>query len=136
MPMFALSFGMMLDALNKTDDILPIIVDRAIQFVLVQSCCCCWYRGDVHGQRCADRLHAHQVGVVACFAGGAEMALFNWTATRQIRRVRELCFSTLLRQEVGWYDVNSAGDLSALLAEYVGSQNTLHLVPLPHALDA
>ena len=52
-------------------------------------------------------------------SGTAEMAFMNFAAMRQIRRIREKCFDSLLRQEVGWYDVNSAGDLSALLAEYV-----------------
>ncbi len=35
----------------------------------------------------------------------------------QIRRIRERVFASLLRQEVGFFDLHSAGDLSTLVAD-------------------
>ena len=40
-----------------------------------------------------------------------------WTSERQIRRVREEYVRALLRQEIGYYDLNKAGEMAARMTE-------------------
>ena len=49
-----------------------------------------------------------------------ELTFLNISATRQIRRIRNLYYRAILRQNIGWFDLNNAGDLGSRLAEYVG----------------
>ncbi len=49
------------------------------------------------------------VSILCCWIG--------WTcwitaAERQVRRIRFILFRNILRQEIGWFDVHSAGELS------------------------
>jgi ABC-type multidrug transport system fused ATPase/permease subunit len=47
------------------------------------------------------------------------LAWDSWmiAAERQIRRIRFLLFRNLLRQEIGWFDVHSTGELNSRLIE-------------------
>lgn len=58
------------------------------------------------------------LGGIAFLASLGEMTLLNLSATRQIRRARNAYFRALLRQDIGWFDLSTAGDLSSRLAEY------------------
>ena len=90
MPLFAVLFGKVLDGLNSNPtEIVSLIENLSLDFVFV--------------------------GIGALVGGCTEMTLLNIAATRQIKLVREKAFASLLKQEVGWYDINSAGDVSSLL---------------------
>ena len=41
-------------------------------------------------------------------------------AERQVRRIRFALFRNILRQEIGWFDVNNAGELSNRLVNDLG----------------
>ena len=45
------------------------------------------------------------------------VALWNWAAYRQTRRMRTAFFKSILRQDVGWFDVNPSSELNAHLSE-------------------
>ncbi|XP_057672647.1 ATP-dependent translocase ABCB1-like [Diorhabda carinulata] len=42
---------------------------------------------------------------------------FNYSATRQIFRIRSAYLKAILNQDVGWYDVNQTGDFSSRIAD-------------------
>jgi ABC-type multidrug transport system fused ATPase/permease subunit len=42
---------------------------------------------------------------------------WNVSAYRQTRRIRQAFYHSILRQEIGWFDVNEASELSTRLAE-------------------
>ncbi len=54
--------------------------------------------------------------------------LFSWiawtcwiiAAERQVRRIRYKLFRSILRQEIGWFDVHNAGELSNRLINDLG----------------
>lgn len=43
--------------------------------------------------------------------------LFNYTALKQVTRIRTLFFGSLLRQEVGWYDTTKDTNFAARISE-------------------
>ena len=56
-------------------------------------------------------------------AGGAfvvgyiHVLMFQLAAERQIHRIRLKYYRSILRQDIGWFDVNSSGELSSRLSE-------------------
>ena len=59
------------------------------------------------------------LGILAqCFAWLQTM-LFRFSSERQIKRIRILFFRSILRQEIGWFDVHLSGELSSRLNKYV-----------------
>ena len=51
--------------------------------------------------------------VAAFFA----IALWNWAAYRQTRRMRTTFLRSILHQDIGWFDVNPSGELNTRLSE-------------------
>lgn len=43
--------------------------------------------------------------------------LFNYTALKQITRIRIKFFESLMRQEIGWYDVTSGNNFAVRITE-------------------
>lgn len=54
-------------------------------------------------------------GVV--IAGFLAIALWNWSAYRQTRRMRTAFFKTIMQQDIGWFDVNPSSELNTRLSE-------------------
>ena len=57
------------------------------------------------------------LGAVALVAGFLGALFWNISAYRQTRRIRESLYQSILRQEVGWFDVNNALGLNTRLIE-------------------
>lgn len=51
----------------------------------------------------------------------AATALFSHASNRQILRIRNMYFRSALRQDIGWYDLNSTGDFASRMSEWVPS---------------
>ncbi|KAF4526587.1 hypothetical protein B566_EDAN006401 [Ephemera danica] len=63
-------------------------------------------------------------GIICCSLGLAQMILafvfvscLNYTAEKQILRIRISFLRQVLRQEIGWYDTNQTGDFASRLTE-------------------
>jgi len=56
------------------------------------------------------------LGGGALLAGSAEVGGFTWSGLRQANTIRRLYFQAILRQEVGWYDAISTGELTVRIA--------------------
>lgn len=57
------------------------------------------------------------VSVIQFIAGIFCIDLFNYTALKQVTRIRILFFGSLLRQEVGWYDITKDTNFSQRISE-------------------
>ena len=57
------------------------------------------------------------LGVVIFIAGWLHVSLFQYACERQLQIIRRRFFSSVLRQEIGWFDVNSVGELNSRLNE-------------------
>ena len=47
------------------------------------------------------------------------IALWNWAAYRQTRRMRSAFFRSILQQDIGWFDTSPSAELNTRLSEYV-----------------
>ena len=57
------------------------------------------------------------LGVVAFIGGWIHVSFFQYACERQLLIIRKRFFWSVLRQEVGWHDVNSVGELNSRLNE-------------------
>lgn len=57
------------------------------------------------------------VSVIQFLTGIVCIDLFNYTALKQVTRIRTKFFASLLRQEVGWYDVTSGTNFAVRITE-------------------
>lgn len=57
------------------------------------------------------------LAVVAWILGGAHVALFSVAGRRQVMRLRDRLFSSLVWQELGWFDATSPGKITSRLTE-------------------
>ena len=57
------------------------------------------------------------LGVASWVLGGAHVALFRLSGVWQVRRLRTRLFSSLLRQELGWFDVTPPGEVVSRITE-------------------
>lgn len=45
------------------------------------------------------------------------IALWNWAAYRQSLKMRTAFFKSIMKQDIGWFDVNPSGELNTRLSE-------------------
>lgn len=57
------------------------------------------------------------IGAGVLVSAYAYIACWTLAAGRQVRRIRQQFFHAIMRQEVGWFDVNDAGELNTRLIE-------------------
>ena len=57
------------------------------------------------------------LGVVAFVCGWLHVSLFQYACERQLQVIRKKFFRSVLRQEIGWFDVNGVGELNSRLNE-------------------
>jgi len=59
------------------------------------------------------------LGTLAQTFAWLQTTMFRFSSERQIKRIRVLFFRAILRQEIGWFDINSTGELSSRLNKSV-----------------
>ncbi len=57
------------------------------------------------------------IGVGVFTMGTIQVSLFQAACERQVKRIRLAFYSAIMRQEIGWFDANSAGELASRLTE-------------------
>ncbi|XP_077454196.1 ATP-dependent translocase ABCB1-like [Stigmatopora argus] len=58
-------------------------------------------------------------GVLVLVAGYMQVAFFALAAVRQVKRIRKSFFHSIMRQDIGWFDVNETGTLNTRLVDDV-----------------
>lgn len=59
------------------------------------------------------------MGAGVLVAAYLQVALWALAAGRQVKRIRILFFHQIMRQDIGWFDVNETGALNTRLTEWV-----------------
>ncbi|KFV74482.1 Multidrug resistance protein 1, partial [Dryobates pubescens] len=57
------------------------------------------------------------IGAGVLFAAYIQVSFWKLAANRQIRRIRQEFFHAVMRQEIGWFDVNDVGELNSRLVD-------------------
>lgn len=63
------------------------------------------------------------LGAAVLVAAYIQISFWTLAAGRQIRKIRRQFFHAVLRQEIGWFDVNDAGELNTRLTEDISKIN-------------
>ncbi|XP_061632910.1 ATP-dependent translocase ABCB1-like isoform X2 [Phyllopteryx taeniolatus] len=58
-------------------------------------------------------------GVLVLVAAYMQVAFFTLAAVRQVTRIRKCFFHSIMRQDIGWFDVNETGTLNTRLVDDV-----------------
>ncbi|XP_053743936.1 ATP-binding cassette, sub-family B (MDR/TAP), member 4 [Synchiropus splendidus] len=57
------------------------------------------------------------MGAIALVAAYMQVAFWSLAAGRQVNRIRKRFFHSIIRQEIGWFDVNEVGELNTRLTD-------------------
>uniref|UniRef100_A0A8C4WTK2 ATP-binding cassette sub-family B member 5 n=1 Tax=Gopherus evgoodei TaxID=1825980 RepID=A0A8C4WTK2_9SAUR len=77
-----------------------------------QTLLCLWYAYYYSG-----------LGAGVLFAAYMQVAFWTLAAGRQIKKIRQHFFHSIMRQEIGWFDVNDVGELNTRLIDDVSKIN-------------
>ena len=94
MPAFSVLFGEMLDSLNEGGDFQKSVNTLSIIFGIVAG--------------------------INLITGTVQVYFWSCTGERLSQLLREKYVNSILRQEIGWFDVNGAGELSTKVADLCG----------------
>ncbi len=72
---------------------------------------------DVQAEITTAALQFTYIGIGVWVSYYLYVTLLIWTAERQTRRMREECFRSVLRQEIGWFDTTRTGELATKMTE-------------------
>jgi len=59
------------------------------------------------------------IGIAVFCCGYISICAWSWTAERQSHRIRQMCFQSVMSQNIGWFDVNQIGELNTRLSDDV-----------------
>ncbi|XP_074538680.1 ATP-dependent translocase ABCB1 [Halichoeres trimaculatus] len=59
------------------------------------------------------------MGVVVLVAAYIQVSFWTLAAGRQVKRIRQLFFHSIMRQEISWFDINDTGELNTRLTDDV-----------------
>ncbi|GAV01568.1 hypothetical protein RvY_12259 [Ramazzottius varieornatus] len=60
------------------------------------------------------------IGFITLLTGYIMIAFWVWASARQTHRIRLAYFRAIMRQDIGWYDVNKPSELATRLADDLG----------------
>ncbi|OPJ81787.1 multidrug resistance protein 1 [Patagioenas fasciata monilis] len=63
------------------------------------------------------------IGAAVLFAAYMQVSFWTLAAGRQIKRIRQEFFHAVMRQEIGWFDVNDVGELNSRLVDDISKIN-------------
>ena len=72
---------------------------------------------DLEGEMTKFALYYVYLAVGNLVVAYGQMGLWSLTATRQVRKMRLAFFSSVLKQDIGWFDTTDPGELNSRLAE-------------------
>uniref|UniRef100_H2ZR92 Bile salt export pump n=1 Tax=Ciona savignyi TaxID=51511 RepID=H2ZR92_CIOSA len=72
---------------------------------------------DIQGQMAQYSLYYTYLAIGIIFFASAQVCCWMMQAVRQVRKIRILFFKSILRQDISFFDLNSAGELNTRLAD-------------------
>ncbi|XP_068013050.1 ATP-dependent translocase ABCB1-like isoform X2 [Melanerpes formicivorus] len=74
-------------------------------------------RGKLEEEMTRYAYYYSGIGAGVLFAAYIQVSFWKLAANRQIRRIRQEFFHAVMRQEIGWFDVNDVGELNSRLVD-------------------
>ncbi|XP_048010272.1 ATP-binding cassette, sub-family B (MDR/TAP), member 4 isoform X1 [Megalobrama amblycephala] len=79
---------------------------------------------ETSNQTLGEKMTTHAIyysimGFVVLFAAYMQVAFWTLAAGRQVKRLRKKFFHSIMKQEIGWFDVNETGELNTRLTDDV-----------------
>lgn len=68
---------------------------------------------------CRYAIYYSIMGGVVLVAAYIQVSFWTIAAGRQVKRIRQLFFHSIMRQEISWFDINDTGELNTRLTEWV-----------------
>ena len=62
-------------------------------------------------------LYFSVIGLVTILSAWIQVVTFRLAAERQIKKIRTAIFSSIMKQEIAWFDHNSTGEINSRLNE-------------------
>uniref|UniRef100_H2ZR96 Bile salt export pump n=1 Tax=Ciona savignyi TaxID=51511 RepID=H2ZR96_CIOSA len=78
---------------------------------------------DIQGQMAQYSLYYTYLAIGIIFFASAQVCCWMMQAVRQVRKIRILFFKSILRQDISFFDLNSAGELNTRLADDLSVYN-------------
>ena len=72
---------------------------------------------DLNGEMTKFALYYVYLAAGNLVVAYGQMALWSLTATRQVKKMRLALFSSILKQDIGWFDTSEPGELNNRLNE-------------------
>lgn len=77
------------------------------------------YQNICHLSSLSYAINYSILGAVVLVAAYLQVSLWALAAGRQVKRIRTLFFHQIMRQDIGWFDINETGELNTRLTEWV-----------------
>uniref|UniRef100_A0A671YEU4 Bile salt export pump n=1 Tax=Sparus aurata TaxID=8175 RepID=A0A671YEU4_SPAAU len=117
-PLMLLVFGMLTDAfieydveLNELSDDRKECVNNTIQLL------------DIEYEMTLFAFYYVGIGAAVFLLGYFQISLWVTSAARQIKLIREMYFSRVMRMEIGWFDCTSVGELNTRMSDDINKIN-------------
>uniref|UniRef100_UPI00358FF9D4 bile salt export pump n=1 Tax=Myxine glutinosa TaxID=7769 RepID=UPI00358FF9D4 len=63
------------------------------------------------------------IGCIVLVVGYMQICFWVLSAAKQIRRIRQAYFRSIMRMEIGWFDVNSVGEINSRISDDINKIN-------------
>ncbi|KAM8735723.1 ATP-dependent translocase ABCB1 [Acanthopagrus schlegelii] len=110
LPLMCIVFGNMTDSF--IDDSLNSQLNSSIPNITIPT-------SNLQGDMQRFAIYYSIMGAVVLVAAYMQVSFWTLAAGRQVKRIRKLFFHCIMKQEIGWFDVNQTGELNTRLTDDV-----------------
>ena len=57
------------------------------------------------------------IAVICLTAATLQIVMFTWSSAAQAKRIRAMFYESVVKQEIGWFDLNTVGEINSKIAE-------------------
>ncbi|XP_077576405.1 ATP-dependent translocase ABCB1-like isoform X2 [Stigmatopora nigra] len=110
MPLMLVVFGAMTDSL---------VSNAASSFLNNTNPNVTFANNTLQAEMTSFAIYYSILGALVLVAAYMQVAFFTLSAGRQVKRIRKCFFHRIMRQDIGWFDVNETGELNTRLTDDV-----------------
>ncbi|XP_034030717.1 ATP-binding cassette, sub-family B (MDR/TAP), member 4 [Thalassophryne amazonica] len=120
LPLMCIVFGDMTDSFVNSASTLPTPSTSPARFIPLNIS---WPNGSflntLEEEMTTYAIYYSIMGAVVLVAAYMQVAFWTLAAGRQVKRIRKLFFHCIMRQDIGWFDINETGELNTRLIDDV-----------------
>lgn len=132
LPFMLLVFGKMADAFIEYDletqelqDPSKMCLNNSIMWVngtTIPNATACGHT-DIEAELTTFAFYYLGIGCIVLLVGYLQICFWVMAAARQVLRIRQAFFHNIMRMEIGWFDVNSVGELNTRISDDINKIN-------------